>query len=41
LKTVWKEAVVTEFEVLSQDAPEGPAEDHENPVRIAGLQAEI
>jgi hypothetical protein len=40
LGRIWKEAVVTQFKVLSQHLPSRTEENHEA-LRIANLQAEI
>lgn len=34
-----KEATLAKFEVLAQHLPGGTKENHENPVRIAGIWA--
>jgi hypothetical protein len=38
---MWKEAVVAYFKVLSWHSPRGTEKNHDKPVRIAGLKAEI
>jgi hypothetical protein len=38
---MWKEAVVARFNVLSRNLPKMTEENHENLVRIIGLQSEI
>jgi hypothetical protein len=40
LNGMLKEATLVKFEVLSQHLPGGTKENHENPVRIAGIWAE-
>jgi hypothetical protein len=39
LGRIWKEAVMVK--VLSRNSPEGTKENHEKPLRIAGLWCEI
>jgi hypothetical protein len=38
---MWKEAIVAYFKELSQHLLGGTEENHTNPVRITGLQAQI
>jgi hypothetical protein len=41
LERIWKEAVVAYFRALSQHLPGGNMENHDKPVRICGLQAQV
>jgi hypothetical protein len=41
LKTISKEVIMTEHKQLSRHLPGGTEGNHEKPVIIAGLQAEI
>jgi hypothetical protein len=38
---MWKEAAVAQFKVISWYLPAGTEENHEKPVKIAGLWVEI
>jgi hypothetical protein len=38
---MWKEADVAQFKVISWHLPAGTEENHEKPVKIAGLLVEI
>jgi hypothetical protein len=38
---MWKEEVVAYFKALSRNMPGGIEENHENPVRITDLRADI
>jgi hypothetical protein len=38
---IQKEATVAKFDVLSQQSPGGTNENHENPVTMTGIRAEI
>jgi hypothetical protein len=41
LERMWKEAVVASFKVLSRHLPAETEDNHENPIRIVSLRAEI
>jgi hypothetical protein len=41
LERIWKEKVVAWLKVLSRNLSGGTEKNHENPVRVAGLRAEI